>query len=106
MECFDISHTRGESTVASCVVFGKEGALKSDYRRFNIEGIQPGDDYAAMEQALTRRYTRLMKGEGRLPDLLFIDGQQRFAAAGFVGGNVMHVNTPEILLLVFEAAKA
>jgi excinuclease ABC subunit C len=74
MECFDISHMRGESTVASCVVFGQEGALKSDYRRFNIEGIQPGDDYSAMEQALTRRYTRLMKGEGRLPDLLFIDG--------------------------------
>ena len=74
MECFDISHTRGESTVASCVVFGMEGPLKSDYRRFNIENIQPGDDYAAMEQALTRRYTRLMKGEGKLPDILFIDG--------------------------------
>ncbi len=81
MECFDISHTRGESTVASCVVFGKEGALKSDYRRFNIEGIQPGDDYGAMEQALTRRYTRLMKGEGRLPDLLFIDGGKGQVAA-------------------------
>ena len=74
MECFDISHTRGESTVASCVVFGMEGPLKSDYRRFNIEHIQPGDDYGAMEQALTRRYTRLMKGEGKLPDILFIDG--------------------------------
>ena len=74
MECFDISHTHGESTVASCVVFGMEGPLKSEYRRFNIEHIQPGDDYAAMEQALTRRYTRLMKGEGRLPDILFIDG--------------------------------
>jgi excinuclease ABC subunit C len=74
MECFDISHTRGESTVASCVVFGIEGPLKSDYRRFNIKGIQPGDDYAAMGQALSRRYTRLMKGEGKLPDLLFIDG--------------------------------
>ena len=81
MECFDISHTRGESTVASCVVFGREGALKSDYRRFNIEGIQPGDDYGAMEQALTRRYTRLMKGEGRLPDLLFIDGGKGQVAA-------------------------
>lgn len=74
IECFDISHTRGEATVASCVVFGAEGALKSDYRRFNIEDIEPGDDYAAMEQALARRYTRLKKGEGKLPELLLIDG--------------------------------
>jgi len=74
IECFDISHTSGESTVASCVVFGLEGALKSDYRRFNIRDIQAGDDYGAMEQALTRRYTRLKKGEGKLPDILFIDG--------------------------------
>ncbi len=74
IECFDISHTSGESTVASCVVFGMEGPLKSDYRRFNIRDIQPGDDYGAMEQALKRRYTRLKKGEGKLPDLLLIDG--------------------------------
>jgi len=74
MECFDISHTSGEATVASCVVFDTNGPLKSDYRRFNIEGIAPGDDYAAMYQALTRRYTRLKKGEGKLPDLLVIDG--------------------------------
>jgi len=74
MECFDISHTMGESTVASCVVFDTNGPLKSDYRRFNIEGITGGDDYAAMQQALTRRYTRLKKGEGKLPDLLVIDG--------------------------------
>ena len=74
LECFDISHTSGEATVASCVVFDGNGALKSDYRRFNIEGVQPGDDYAAMHQALTRRYTRLRQGEGKLPDVLFIDG--------------------------------
>jgi len=74
MECFDISHTGGERTVASCVVFNAEGPLKSDYRRFNIEGITAGDDYAAMAQALRRRYTRILSGEGRLPDILFIDG--------------------------------
>ncbi len=74
LECFDISHSAGEATVASCVVFDQNGPLKSDYRRFNIDGITPGDDYAAMTQALTRRYTRLKKGEGRLPDVLFIDG--------------------------------
>lgn len=74
LECFDISHTMGEATVASCVVFDKDGPVKSDYRRFNIEGIQPGDDYAAMRQALERRYTRLKQGEGKLPDVLLIDG--------------------------------
>ena len=74
LECFDISHTQGEATVASCVVFDSNGALKSDYRRFNIEGITPGDDYAAMHQALQRRYKRLKQGEAKLPDILFIDG--------------------------------
>jgi excinuclease ABC subunit C len=74
MECFDISHTQGELTVASCVVFNEQGPLKSDYRRFNIDGITPGDDYAALRQALERRYTRVLSGEVPLPDLLFIDG--------------------------------
>ncbi len=74
IECFDISHTMGELTVASCVVFDANGPLKSDYRRFNIEGIEPGDDYGAMAQALTRRYRRVKEGEGKLPDLLLIDG--------------------------------
>jgi excinuclease ABC subunit C len=74
LECFDISHTGGTDTVASCVVFGVEGALKADYRRFNITGIQPGDDYAAMHQALTRRYKRIRDGEVTAPDVLLIDG--------------------------------
>lgn len=74
MECFDISHSSGEATVASCVVFDSNGPLKSDYRRFNIEGVTGGDDYAAMHQALKRRYTRLKTGEGAIPDILFIDG--------------------------------
>lgn len=74
LECFDISHSSGEATVASCVVFDGSGPRKADYRRFNIEGIRPGDDYAAMEQALRRRYSRLQAGEGTKPDVLFIDG--------------------------------
>jgi excinuclease ABC subunit C len=74
IECFDISHTRGELAVASCVVFGTEGPLKSDYRRFNLEGITAGDDYGAMRAALTRRYKRIKAGEAKMPDLLLIDG--------------------------------
>jgi len=74
IECFDISHTMGESTVASCVVCGPEGPIKSDYRRFNIEGVAAGDDYGAMRQALERRYSRLQREEAVMPDLLLIDG--------------------------------
>ncbi|MEL6710156.1 MAG: excinuclease ABC subunit UvrC [Pseudomonadota bacterium] len=74
MECFDISHTMGEQTVASCVVFTDGAPCNSDYRRYNITGIQGGDDYAAMRQALQRRYQRLQAEEGKFPDLLIIDG--------------------------------
>jgi excinuclease ABC subunit C len=74
IECFDISHTGGEGTVASCVVFGAEGPLKKEYRRFNITGVAPGDDYGALRQALERRYTRIRDGEVPAPDLLLIDG--------------------------------
>lgn len=74
LECFDVSHTSGEATVAACVVFGITGAIKKDYRRFNIKDITQGDDYAAMKQALIRHYTKLKAHEADLPDILFIDG--------------------------------
>ena len=74
LECFDVSHTSGEATVASCVVFNAAGPLKSDYRRFNLSPAAAGDDYAAMAEALRRRYVRVNKGEVPVPDVLFVDG--------------------------------
>jgi excinuclease ABC subunit C len=74
LECFDVSHTSGEATVASCVVFNQAGPLKSDYRRFNLSPDSAGDDYAGMAEALRRRYSRVKKGEVPLPDVLFVDG--------------------------------
>jgi len=74
LECFDISHTGGEGAVASCVVFGPDGPLKKEYRRFNILGVTPGDDYAALRQALERRYRHVRQGEVPVPDVLLIDG--------------------------------
>jgi len=74
IECFDISHTSGHKTVASCVVFGHEGPIKSRYRRYNLKGFEPGDDYAAMREVLSRRYRKLAAEEGLLPDLIVVDG--------------------------------
>lgn len=97
IECFDISHTMGEATVASCVVFDQGAMQNSQYRRYNIEGITGGDDYAAMRQALTRRYTKVAEGEGKMPDLIFIDGGKGQLG---VAVEVMHeVGLPDIRLV-------
>jgi excinuclease ABC subunit C len=94
IECFDISHTAGELPVASCVAYQDDGMKKSDYRRFNIRDITPGDDYAAIRQAVTRRYARLAEGEGSMPDLVLIDGgkgQTAVAAAALAEMGLSHL---------------
>jgi excinuclease ABC subunit C len=83
IECFDISHTMGEAAVASCVVYDRASMQPSEYRTYNIAGIEPGDDYAAMRQVLDRRYRKIVEGEGRLPDLILIDGGKGQVGAAF-----------------------
>lgn len=83
IECFDISHTMGEAAVASCVVYDRASMQPSEYRRYNIAGIDPGDDYAAMRQVLDRRYRKIVQGEGRLPDLILIDGGKGQVGAAY-----------------------
>jgi excinuclease ABC subunit C len=93
IECFDVSHTMGESAIAACVVLGPEGPLKADYRRFNLDGLTPGDDYEGLRQAVTRHFTRVLRGERPMPDVLLIDGgagqlqaaRDAFAALGIDG---------------------
>lgn len=85
IECFDISHTGGELAVASCVVFNEKGPAKASYRKFNIEGITPGDDYAAIKQAVMRRFLRVKSGEVQRPDLLLIDGGKGQLSAALEG---------------------
>lgn len=97
LECFDISHSSGEATVASCVVFGPEGPLKSDYRRYNIEGVTAGDDYAAMHQALSRRFRKAGEGEGKLPDVLLVDGGK--GQLNMAREVLQELAVPELILL-------
>ncbi len=97
MECFDISHTMGEATVASCVVFDPNGSQKSEYRRFNIEGITPGDDYAAMKQALSRRFRRATEQDGKLPDILFIDGGKGQVSQALDVLNELQISVVEVI---------
>ena len=97
LERFDISHSSGEATVASCVVFGPEGPLKSDYRRYNIEGVTAGDDYAAMHQALSRRFRKAAEGEGKLPDILLVDGGK--GQLNMAREVLQELAVPELILL-------
>lgn len=97
LECFDISHSSGEATVASCVVFGPEGPLKSDYRRYNIEGVTAGDDYAAMHQALSRRFKKAAEGEGKLPNILLVDGGK--GQLNMAREVLQELAVPELILL-------
>jgi excinuclease ABC subunit C len=105
IECFDISHTMGEATRASCVVFGKDGAVKNEYRRYNIKDIEPGDDYAAMRQVLDRRYRKRQNTPEQLPDLILIDGGK--GQLGIALDVLESLNIPTIKpeLRVFGVAK-
>ena len=101
IECFDVSHTMGEATVASCVVYDRGDMQHGEYRRFNIEGITPGDDYAAMCQVVSRRYQRIISGEGKLPDLILIDGGKGQLSSTLSALNELNLND----LLVVGVAK-
>jgi excinuclease ABC subunit C len=93
IECFDVSHTMGEAPIASCVVYDRGAMQNSEYRRYNVKGVEPGDDYAAMRFALDKRYRKLADGEGRMPDLILIDGGlgQLNAARGVMADLGLHM---------------
>ncbi|SNX61177.1 Excinuclease ABC subunit C [Nitrosomonas ureae] len=97
IECFDISHTLGEATVASCVVYDNFAMRNNEYRRYNIEGITPGDDYAAMREALSRRYQKVISGEGQLPDLILIDGGKGQVSAAQEALQELGINDASLL---------
>lgn len=97
LECFDISHSSGEATVASCVAFGPEGPLKSDYRRYNIENVTAGDDYAAMHQALSRRFRNANDEKAKLPDVLLVDGGK--GQLNMAREVLQELSVPDLILL-------
>ena len=105
IECFDISHTMGESTKASCVVFGQDGAIKNEYRRYNIKDIQAGDDYAAMRQVLDRRYSKRRDSPEQLPDLILIDGGKGQLGIALEVLESLNILTVKQDLRVFGVAK-
>ena len=105
IECFDISHTMGEATKASCVVFGRDGAIKSEYRRYNIKDIEPGDDYAAMRQVLERRYSKRVQSPEQLPDLILIDGGKGQLGIALEVLEALNIPTIKPELRVFGVAK-
>jgi len=105
IECFDISHTMGESTKASCVVFGRDGAIKNEYRRYNIKDIQAGDDYAAMRQVLERRYSKRRDSPEQLPDLILIDGGKGQLSSVLEIMESLNILTVKEDLRVFGVAK-
>ena len=105
IECFDISHTMGEATKASCVVFGKDGAIKNEYRRYNIKDIEPGDDYAAMRQVLDRRYRKRQNTPEQLPDLILIDGGKGQLGIAMDVLEALNIPTIKPELRVFGVAK-
>jgi len=107
IECFDISHTMGEATVASCVVYDHASMQSGEYRRYNITGVEPGDDYGAMRQVLDRRYRKIVEGEGKLPDLILIDGGKgQVSAAHQVLGELGLSDLPMIGVAKGEERKA
>ncbi len=105
LECFDVSHTSGEATVASCVVFNTAGPLKSDYRRFNLAPGTGGDDYGAMREALRRRYARVKKGEVPMPDILFVDGGKGQLAAAMTVLNELELNWLQVVAVAKGRAR-
>ncbi len=105
LECFDVSHTSGEATVASCVVFNTAGPMKSDYRRVNLTPGSGGDDYEAMREALRRRYARVKKGEVPMPDILFVDGGKGQLAAAMTVLNELELNWLQVVAVAKGRAR-